>query len=355
MQRAMRKALLLAFVLSAIGSFAAWAQPLLILNDDLGEYPLGAHIACLEDPAGTLTIHDVASPEYETLFKPDPRPVPNFGYTDSVYWVRFQVVSHAERQTQWRLKIGAPFMDDIRLLVPDAEKGGVTEELSGNLIPIAKQEAHSYLYIFKLPVAPDRPRIFYLRFKTQGMMLLPLTIYSEEAFSVLRQNLSLFHGAIYGILLIMAAYNLMLYMMLRDRSYAFLVFYIGSMLLLLFIIDGYPRLLFSPSIHIYLTNHGLMAAYGLTSVCNLLFVSGYLNTRLHTPRLHRCLLALLALCAAVVVSCFFLPAGSTVKPNYLLGQLDIALLFVIGCTLSWRRPRRPPRHPTGPRATSLPT
>ncbi len=295
-------------------------------------------MACLEDPEGALTIDDVSSPEYAARFEPESRKTPIFGFTDSVYWVRFQVVNHSDPRTEWLLKSSFRFFNDIRLFVPTSEGGGFTEVRSGNLIPIPQRNVPSSIFAFKLPFASEQPQTFYLRFQNQGMMVLPLAITSREALFVQLQGTCLFQGAFYGILLIMAAYNLVLCMMLREKSYALFVFFIFSLLLFQLLMDGYLQLCF-PSIHSWLTNNGLLTAFGLTRLSSLLFVSAYLGTRQHTPRLHWCLLVLVAVQAASVLACTILPVRLLTRQSSLLSQINIVVVFAVAFIMCWKRYR----------------
>ena len=60
----------------------------LLLTDGQAEYPLGMHLGIYEDPSGELTIDQVSAPVFNSQFIPSPAAVPNYGYTDSAYWVR---------------------------------------------------------------------------------------------------------------------------------------------------------------------------------------------------------------------------------------------------------------------------
>ncbi len=338
MRRVMLRALLLTFVLSPIASFSMGAQPPVILNDDSGEYLIGSHLDCLEDPAGSLTIDDVASPEYEARFKPAPGKSPNFGFTDSSIWVRFQVINHADPNTQWRLEISFPYFDDILLFVPAPGGGGFTEMRSGNVVPIHQRDVPSVMYVFKLPAPSRSSPVFYMRFRNQGMMVLPLTILSQEAFFVHQQRTSLFQGGFYSILLIMAAYNLVLFIMIQEKSYAYLVLFLGSILFFQLLRDGYPRMLF-PAYYSWLSGNGQLSAFALSQMCEILFVSAYLSTSVQTPRLHRCLLVLMALTGMALAAFSTLPVRLTVKPFFLLSQVNIVVFFIIGFVLCLKRYR----------------
>jgi hypothetical protein len=69
---------------------ASASAPIVVLTDNVGEYPLGLHLELLEDPGGQLTIDDVTSAAHADEFVPSQREIPDFGYITSAYWVRFR-------------------------------------------------------------------------------------------------------------------------------------------------------------------------------------------------------------------------------------------------------------------------
>ena len=83
-------------------SHTSSAEPV-ILTDSQDEYPLGLHLEILEDPTGRLTIEQASSAEYAASFKPSQVDMPNFGLTNSAYWVRFRLRNEAAQITEWRL------------------------------------------------------------------------------------------------------------------------------------------------------------------------------------------------------------------------------------------------------------
>jgi len=325
-------------VLIGSPAVAALAQSPVILTDGRVEYPLGLHLAYLEDPSGALTIADVASPEYGRQFKPSFMETPNFGYTKSIYWLRFQLVNQARPATQWRLKMSYTYASDIRLYLPIADEGSFEEKRSGNLIPIPEREIPCSSYVFKLSSTSGSPRFFYMRFENKGLMMLPLTILSEEVLFRQQVRRSLLKGAFYGILIIMMAYNLVLLIILREKSYAFLVLFLGSNFLTQSLQEGFLQP-FLPLDHTWMTQNGVLVAFGLTRISDFFFISSYLNTRIYTPKLHRCMAFLMIVNVPLVILCSFLPLRMMVKPSFLLLQISILVYFAVGLVLSLKRHR----------------
>jgi hypothetical protein len=70
-------------------------QPL-VLTDEQGKYPIGLHLSILEDPGGELTIDQVTSPTFDSQFTPSLVAVPNYGYSNSAFWVRFKLDNESQ-------------------------------------------------------------------------------------------------------------------------------------------------------------------------------------------------------------------------------------------------------------------
>lgn len=332
------KALLLCLVLNCFASVSRGARPPVVLNGGVDPYSLGGHLEFLEDPSSALTFDDVSSPARDGEFKPWPGTSPSFGFTDSVVWIRFRVVDLADPLTRWVLKIGFTFVGDIRLFLPEDDGEGFREVRSGQLVPIGLRDIPSTMCLFKLPRLSRSPQVIYARFESQGLMVFPLSILSREALFVQQQKMNIFQGIFYCALSIMAVYNLILFGMIGERSYGYLGFFLGSFLVLQLLRDGYLQMLV-PSLNHWLCYNGQTGAYALSYVARVLFVSAYLNTREQVPRLHRCLVVLLALSVTAAVASFVLPVRLVLKPLYLLGQVIMVALFIIGVELCRKRYR----------------
>ncbi|MBC8155297.1 MAG: hypothetical protein H7Z72_20595, partial [Bacteroidetes bacterium] len=52
---------------------------------------IGGQVEFLEDPGGRLTIGQVSEPPWAGRFTRSDKPILNFGFTESVYWLKFSV------------------------------------------------------------------------------------------------------------------------------------------------------------------------------------------------------------------------------------------------------------------------
>jgi len=71
----------------------------------------------LEDPSGELTVEQVASPEFDSRFLPSQVEVPDFGFTENVYWARLNLRNESELTENWLLEAGFQNLQYVDLFV----------------------------------------------------------------------------------------------------------------------------------------------------------------------------------------------------------------------------------------------
>lgn len=312
-----------------------FALETIVLHDGVSRYELGRSIETLEDPAADLTIHRVATPEYASTFRPSERLVPNFGITESAYWVRFRLeqadtlpTSTPEREASaesWLLEFGSPITDVVDLYVP-LPSGGFEVRRSGESRPFDSREIRYRNPVFRLPRSAGA-QTFFLRAAGDDTRRLPLTVWSSAAFDAHRTVDTYVMGLLFGALAIFSVYNGLLFWGTRDHVYlayaavlAAFEFYWMSYtgVLAQFFLPGSPHLAMAP-LHI---------GGGLLLLTLLYFSRYYLATKTTVPRIDRFLRVLVAFSAGI---CFWPLFGHL----FAFQRAILVLCFVIGATLIW--------------------
>src|SRR5699024_3305569 len=94
-----------------------------VLKDSMEKIHLDHYIDLLIDKGNGYTIEDVVSGHLDNTFTPyTGKGRPNFGYTNSVYWVRFKVDNQSSRQN-WLLEINTPKINSVTLYSPQKNGG----------------------------------------------------------------------------------------------------------------------------------------------------------------------------------------------------------------------------------------
>jgi signal transduction histidine kinase len=271
---------------------SASLQPV-VLTDGQGKYPLGLYLETLEDAGGKLTIDDVSSPAYEKQFLPSQAAVPNYGFSNSAYWVRIHLKNLTSKTDQWLLELGFANMHYADLYLPSQSNNSWIVSQTGTLRPFSTRDIPNHHIVFKIPLPVHEERTIFLRFQSGSSMTLPLTLWLPEAFFQSYANELLFLGLFYGALLIMLVYHVFVFYSLREASYFYYVCFLTSVILLFFTYDALAAQYLWPNR--YLLNLYTLPVFTISTMASILmFVDTFLEIRTRQPGLHRLILFFMA-------------------------------------------------------------
>jgi signal transduction histidine kinase len=312
-----------------------------VLTDGQGKYPLGLALEILEDPGKALSIEQVSSSQYDTKFIPSRVVVPNYGFSESAYWVRFHVRNNSSRTDPWLLEMGFLSMEYVDLYLPDANGKHWLVKQTGLSRPASSRDIPNNHILFALPLPAQEEHTVYLRFQNGGSMTLPLTLWLPETFyQSYAQELLLF-GLYYGALLIMLVYHLFVFYSIREASYFYFVCFLASNILLYLVYDAFATLYIWPNWPI-LNRYALPLLLIATMASILMFVDTFLEAKARNPRVHRLIQFLMAGWGILLVLVPFISYGLILM---LLAPYSIISLVgaAIGGLISWRNGYRPAR------------
>lgn len=313
----------------------------LILTDEQGKYPLGLHMEILEDLSGELTIEDVTSPEFEAQFIPSQVAVPNYGFTDSAYWVRFTLDNQTLQIHEWLLEQGFANTQFIDLYTPLPDGDGFTVKQTGTLRPAATRDVPHNRFIFNLTILPQSQQTYYLRFQNGASMTLPLTLWTQAAFldfSLVEQTLM---GIFYGVLIGLLFYNLFLLFSLRELSYLYFVILLASLIVEEAVYDGYWGFYVVPYLN-FLNKYCQPLSFALLNASILLFSDSFLELKGRLPKHHRVNRVILAAWGALVLLVPFTSYHFIARLMAPWSLLSLITVIVAGGA-SWKGGYRPAR------------
>jgi signal transduction histidine kinase len=330
----------LALALCALPAVARALEPV-VLHEDRGKYSLGRSLEILEDPEAQWTIDDVASSAFDSKFVPSRWDTPNFGWTASAYWVRFQLRDDALFNTEWLLELDWPVVDSVELYIPEPS-GGFAVRRAGEHVPFAEWQIPYRNPTFSIRPAHDSNQTFYVRVEGEDTMVIPLTLWSAGAFQAKRATESLGFGLYFGVLAMLAIYHLFLLASTRDRVYLYYVLTVVTFGLYQLSLTGYLHqlLAFSP---LPFSPRALHVSGALLLVSALLLTRSFLQTWEHVPRIDKVLVGLLGVFIALAAWSL---GGSIATFQWMLGPPAALLAFVVlwAAIVCWRNGYTPARH-----------
>lgn len=205
--------------LSIIMPVSVMSSPVVKLTGSEESYEISSYVEIAEDRNSKWKVEDLASKEISALFTPMKGNDVYGKFTDSTIWARFNLAAAPPEDNQkWFLNIPMPLLDNVEFYIP-GESGLYTVKRSGRSVSFYDKEVKSRNHVFELPVRIDPTKTFYLRIKTESLLVIPVTVMSEEALFRTDHIGRLIGGIYCGVVLVMAFYNLFLFCSLRERPY----------------------------------------------------------------------------------------------------------------------------------------
>jgi signal transduction histidine kinase len=307
-----------------------------LTEDALNGSPLGRFIDVLEDPSGALSLADVQRAPYAQQFDRSAAPMLGFGLTKSAYWLRFQVKNPGTAPIAWILEISYPPLDDIRLFASHQD-GRMEERRTGDRMPFGSREILFRNYLFQ---RSDQPGVteYYLRVRTTGSLSIPMQAWSAQRFvehlSVEDPLLWIF----YGLMLVMAVYNLFIFVSVRELAYLYYVCYIVSYIGLQFSLNGLAFEYLWPN-QTWWNSRSLLLWLYFGFALGALFQREFLRLWEHFPRLDRISLGMGLTGFVLSLSAFVLPYSIAIRMLVVWGLLEVFMVFVTCVVTALQRSR----------------
>ena len=310
---------------SSVHGYIPKTSRIITVDDNLTSRDVGPGLEYLEDREGSITIRDIVLPGRLPSFRESHETMPNFGLTGSAYWVRFTLNNPLDHEVLFDLVATYPLMDDIMLFVP-AERNGFIVKESGDIYPFNNREFDHAGFVFPLKQRPGTAT-YYMRFKSVNAMVLDVKLYSRQ--ELYRSDLinSGINGVYYGMLLIMLAYNLFIFLSVRGREYLYYVIYIAGFLAASIALDGNGARYVWPNT----TIPSISSFYIFAQVfLFLVFTREFLSTRVLVPVLDGIVLVVMSMCGiGFIVNIVLLNNLAVMIASTLCTAAALAVVFCI--------------------------
>jgi len=274
--------LLTAQILFVSAPFRVWAH-------DPAPAPtvITSRIEVLRDSLSRFTLAEVTSPSAPLNFLPDS--TLKFDTKSHTYWLRLSIRGTNQTPEFWTLKL--PHIDTAEIFIPDTA-GNFHSLISGEDIPFAQRAVQYGEYVcFQVPVT-NADVVMYVRLtsvsryslefrRLHGVKLIPPATFVASA-----QYARYFHGVFLGVTLAMIIFNLIIYVMYRDKSYIVYSGFMVTQTLYHLAVTGFlQEFVFynAPSVGKY----SPYVIAGISLIGYMIFSQVYLETKKYTPKLHR--------------------------------------------------------------------
>ena len=301
-------------MLASIPAMAA-VEPV-VLTEDERQINLQRHVL-FSPQSRTVTFTDMQL-NNPVWFAASNRSDMNFGYHRDAVWMKLTITSAAPEQASWMLHFPYSSLDRVEL-----HEAGSDVQLAGDTVPLSQRATTYRDAVFELTLEPGQSRTIYIKALSDGSLTLTAQLWNPDAFSAFNESSIALIALYLGMLLALAAYNVLLLSVMRERTY---LLYIGFVLSF-----GLGALAFTGVGAKYLwpeagewANRILPFALCLAGTIGTLFARNFLDTARYLPNWHSVTSLVIGGWLALTVLSMVLPVHLALRAMSLLG---------IGCGL----------------------
>lgn len=276
-------------------------------------------IRVLTDPGGALTFSQVR--HLQADFQMPLREDLSYGYRSGAIWLYLQV--KATERSRWWWLFTYPSLDHLTLYIENSQ--GVRQLESGDMVALASRALVHRQAVFPLDLAADEVTTLWLRVESQGSMTLQNQLVSNDAFIGLTASGYLAPALYFGALLALAGYNLLLFLVLREKVFLWYVLFVlffgvGSVSL-----NGLGAIYLWPGA-LELSNRMLPLGFTCASLMAVLFTRAFLDTARFSPAWEKLLRPVSLLMMVAVVFAAAMPVQLALIVMSLIGIIVVLAL-----------------------------
>lgn len=202
------------------------------LNDAKDYHELTRYLEIYEDPTNQLGIDQVRNLNFTTH---NSDRFPFIRNISSTYWVRFCVFTDSSSGTRWMLENADSHIDEFDLY--SQGPAGIQKMQAGAIRSFDLRLYKHKNFVFDISTS-SKPSYFYARIKSSHHNPFILKVTSNNFLIWYALNEYYLLGIFYGIMVIMAIYNLIIFFSLKEYLYLFYVIYVFCCVMLTLSEDG---------------------------------------------------------------------------------------------------------------------
>ena len=247
----------------------------------------------------------------------------SFGFSPDVYWIQFQLLPSVKNRF---IQIDYALLDHISMYRYQGSDL-VESVMTGDSFNFSRRLVHHRSFLF--PVSETtQPQQIYFRIETTSSIQVPINILDRNEFFQRDQVELALQGVYYGIVLVMALYNLFLYLRQRDSVYAFYVIYVITFAIVQLSLSGFSYQFIWPHAPEWNTQ-SVSVFTPLVAVSACIFVINFLGLRHNYPNICRALHAQAFAGIGVSVFAIILPYSEVIRVVAGLAIFTCLFLLII--------------------------
>ncbi len=322
----------------AIGGTLRAQEPLQIIDSMDQRNFMPYDLTMFVDSANTLSFQQVASADFADHFKSN-RDYQNKDFIrDASYWIKFPIHHRTDKDKIWLLEFYDQTIDHLDAYIPLAD-GTYRLQRMGDQQPFNQRTFMHKNFEIVLKMEQDTVVNYFFRVQSGEFADMRIALRSMNRFVFYALNEYFLFGTFYGMILIIALYNFLMYLAVREIKNIFYIMYILSVAAYAMSYDGVGFQYLWPG-HPEWNNYAVGITLYSVILWALIFTQRFLSTRANAPQLHKALTGMIiARSAFFVMELTLLPELLTLRTVEII---PLSLIFYTAITV-WRHGYRPAR------------
>lgn len=323
----LRALLLLLLVLTShtlrAESFVLAGEPSLVLN---------SVVRFLEDPQGHHSIDSVRAEHVQ--WQRQGSSAFNQGYSASVWWLHLKLHNDLAHPLERYLELSYAVLDYVDVYVFQGEHP-LQSHMLGDMLPFHQRPIENRFFVIPLQWQAGQTLDVYYRIKSSTAIQAPLTLWERDAFESSQNAGNIAQGLYYGAMVVIAVYNLLIFLVLWERSYLFYVLFVLSLPLFVASISGQAYHYLWPEAVLW-NDHAIPFFLGLAFASSALFARRFLQVKNWSEWMHKGLTFIVLAAFGCVLMSFAVPYSVSIHLLVPLGLFACVFEMLVG-VMAWYR------------------
>ncbi len=186
----------------------------------------------IDSSGDQFSVNEIAAPHFQKNFTLSEVPYHYDPIKEYTYWIKATLSNQSAKDLKWIFLQGDPNVGHIELYAPRLSNQYALIGQGGLASPFNIRQYEMISLAFDLPIDSGQTKTFYMKVRSKNYFAFKMIIH-ESKFSM-NYFLSEYYfiGFYYGMLILIAVYNLVIYFSIRDRVYIYYVLYVLATCLL---------------------------------------------------------------------------------------------------------------------------
>lgn len=316
-----------------------YSQPIVEVDDNIDQRNFMPYeLSYFVDPTNSIDFSEISSPVFADKFRQHSTYQNKDFQVNASYWIRLPIRHTTTTSKVWLLEFYDQTIDYIDAYIPQTD--GTYERVSmGDKLPFKERSLRHKNFELLLDMKSDTLMVYYFRVESHVFADIRIAFRSVNRFVFYALNEYFLFGTFYGMIIIIALYNFLVFLAIREIKNIYYILYILSVAAYAMSYDGIGFQYLWPDRPEW-NDYAIGLTLYSVILWALVFTRRFLRTKAQAPVLDRVLhWTIIGRSAFLVVEVFVFPELLTYRNVEII---PLSLIFLAAIVV-WNRGYRPAR------------